>query len=70
MAPAAGCIPFAPGSLSADDTYAVTAYMQNLNGLLLDDAKLDQKTLPKIIMPNREGFVPDPEFSKTLPRRQ
>src|SRR5690348_16528387 len=37
----------APGSLSVDDTYAVTAYLLNLNGILPDDAKLDQVSLPK-----------------------
>ena len=54
----------APGSLSVDDTYAVTAYLLNLNGLLPNDAKLDQVSLPKVQMPNRDGFIPDPEFSK------
>lgn len=51
-----------PGSLSAEDTYAVTAYILNLNGLLPDDAKLDKDTLPKIKMPNRDGFIPDQVF--------
>ncbi len=52
----------APGSLSVDDTYAVVAYILNLNGLLPDDGKLDKETLPKIKMPNRDGFIPDPVF--------
>jgi S-disulfanyl-L-cysteine oxidoreductase SoxD len=52
-----------PGSLSADDTYAVAAYILNLNGILPEDGKLDRETLPKVQMPNREGFVPEPEFS-------
>ncbi len=54
----------APGSLSVDDTYAVTAYLLNLNGILPDDAKLDQVSLPKVQMPNRDGFIPEPEFRK------
>lgn len=54
----------APGSLSADDTYAVAAYILNLNGILPDDGKLDKDSLPKIRMPNRDGFIPEPEFSK------
>ena len=33
-----------------------------LNGLLPDDGKLDQESMPKIMMPNRDGFVPDPVF--------
>ncbi len=54
----------APGSLSVDDTYAVTAYLLNLNGILPDDAKLNQVSLPKVQMPNRDGFIPEPEFRK------
>jgi cytochrome c len=52
-----------PGSLSADDTYAVVAYILNLNGILPDEGELDRDTLPKVQMPNRDGFVPEPEFS-------
>ncbi len=52
----------APGSLDTDDTYSVAAYILNLNGLLPDDGKLDQESMPKIKMPNRDGFVPDPVF--------
>jgi cytochrome c len=52
----------APGSLSVDDTYAVAAYILSLNGILRFDGKLDRTSLPAIKMPNRDGFVPDPEF--------
>ena len=52
----------APGSLSVDDTYAVAAYILNLNGILPATGKLDKQSLPKIHMPNREGFIPEPEF--------
>jgi cytochrome c len=52
----------APGSLSVDDTYAVAAYILSLNGVLPADGKLDKNTLPAIKMPNRDGFIPDPEF--------
>ena len=52
----------APGSLSNDDTYAVAAYILSLNGILPADGKLDRESLPKIKMPNRNGFVPEPEF--------
>jgi hypothetical protein len=51
-----------PGSLSNDDTYAVAAYILSLNGIVPADGKLDRESLPKIKMPNRGGFVPDPEF--------
>jgi len=52
----------APGSLSNDDTYAVAAYILSLNGILPADGKLDRDSLPKVKMPNRDGFVPAPEF--------
>jgi cytochrome c len=51
-----------PGSLSTDDSYAVTAHILGLNGIIPADGKLDQDTLPKIKMPNRDGFIPDAVF--------
>lgn len=50
----------APRSLSDADTYAVVAYLLNLNGLVPDDAVLDAASLPAVRMPNRDGFVADP----------
>jgi cytochrome c len=44
-------------TLSADEVYAVSAYVLKLNGILSDDAILNEKTLPKVKMPNREGFI-------------
>lgn len=52
----------APGSLSNDDTYAVAAYILSLNGILPPDGKLDRESLPKVKMPNSDGFMPDPAF--------
>jgi cytochrome c len=52
----------APGMLNADDTYAVAAYILYLNGILREDGQLDRATLPKVQMPNRDGFIPEPEF--------
>ena len=49
-----------PSVMSANDVYAVTAYLLNLNGIIKDTDVLDAKTLPAIKMPNRDGFVPDP----------
>lgn len=54
-----------PGSLSIEDTYAVSAYILSLNGIIPSDGKLDRDSLPNIKMPNLDGFVPDAEFSKT-----
>jgi len=47
----------APQSLTPDEVYAVSAYVLFLNGILPEDAKLDPRSLPKVAMPNRDGFV-------------
>ncbi len=47
----------APQSLKDDEVYAVTAYLLSIDGVLPKDAVLDAKTLPKVKMPNRDGFV-------------
>ncbi len=47
----------APWSLQPDEVYALTAYLLHLNGILPADAELDRESLPKVEMPNRNGFV-------------
>ncbi len=47
----------APMSLSNDDYYAVTAYLLELNGILEPGSVVNAETLPKVRMPNRDGFV-------------
>jgi len=47
----------APQSLSADEAYALTAYILSVDGVVPKDAVLDQDSLPKVQMPNRDGFV-------------
>src|SRR6266700_1553294 len=49
-----------PGLLKPAEVYAVVAYILNLNGIIGTDQVMDAKTLPKVKMPNRDGFVPDP----------
>jgi S-disulfanyl-L-cysteine oxidoreductase SoxD len=49
-----------PGSLTPDETYAVTAFILYMNGVVEEKAELNEKTLPMLTMPNRDGFVPDP----------
>jgi cytochrome c len=60
----------APQTLSDDDAYAVVAYILSLNGIVSGDATLGRATLPLIRMPNRDGFVPDREFSMIRNSRQ
>jgi len=54
-------MPFsAPGSLTPDETYGVTAYLLFANGIISEEAVIDARTLPTVRMPNRDHFVPDP----------
>jgi len=55
-------MPFdSPGSLSADETYALTAYLLAQNGIIGETDRMDATTLPRTRMPNRENFTaPDP----------
>src|SRR5262245_2597144 len=46
-----------PHSLTNAETYALTAYLLHLNGVIAPDAVMDAKTLPKVQMPNRGNFV-------------
>ena len=51
-------MPFdAPKSLAPNEVYALTAYVLNLNDILPADAVVDQDSLPKLAMPNRDGFT-------------
>ena len=54
-------MPFhAPQSLKPDEVYGITAYLLFLNQIIPENEILDAKTLPKVVMPNRYGFISDP----------
>ena len=55
-----------PHTLTPDETYAVTAYLLALNGVIEQDAVMDATTLPKVVMPNRDNF----ESAYREPRRR
>jgi mono/diheme cytochrome c family protein len=44
-------------SLTNDEVYAVVAYILQLNGVVGENDTIDARTLPKVKMPNRDGFV-------------
>jgi S-disulfanyl-L-cysteine oxidoreductase SoxD len=53
-------MPFsAPGSLRDDEVYAVVAYILSESKIIGPTETMDAKTLPKVTMPNRDGFIPD-----------
>ena len=49
-----------PGTMTADEVYAATAYVLFLNGIIGEQDVLNQTTLPQVKMPNRDGFRSDP----------
>ncbi|AGK58062.1 cytochrome C class I [Hyphomicrobium denitrificans 1NES1] len=50
--------PAAPGSLSSDEIYALTAYLLAANKIIAESDEINALSLPKIKMPNRDGFIP------------
>ncbi len=54
-------MPFnAPGSLSDNDVYSVVAYILSDANIIKPGETMNASTLPKVAMPNRDGFEPDP----------
>ena len=48
----------APGTLSDDEVYALTAWLLVENGIIGADAAMNATTLPQVEMPARDVFVP------------
>ena len=46
------------GSLSANEVYALTAFLLFRNDIIKENDVMDAKSLPKVQMPNRYGFIP------------
>jgi cytochrome c len=49
-------------SLTANEVYAVTAYVLNLSDVVKAGTTLDEKSLPQLKMPNQNGFTTDHGF--------
>src|SRR5262249_28535373 len=47
----------APGSLTAQEVYALTAYLLAGNRLIGETDVIDAQTLPKVKMPNADNFI-------------
>jgi mono/diheme cytochrome c family protein len=58
-----------PSTLTPDEVYAVTAYVLFLNGIVGEQDVLNDTTLPKLQMPNRNGFVADPRPDLPLKKK-
>ena len=44
-------------SLTNDEVYAVVAYLLQLNGIVGENETINAQTLPRVQMPNRDGFM-------------
>lgn len=49
-----------PGSLTDDQIYAVSAYILAEGDIIGKDEVMNAETLPAVVMPNHDGFIPDP----------
>jgi S-disulfanyl-L-cysteine oxidoreductase SoxD len=59
------------GSLTPDEVYALTAFLLFKNGVIQEDDVMDAQSLPKVNMPNREGYaLPREEWKHGTPRLQ
>ena len=48
-----------PRSLTPDEVYSLVAYLLWRNDIIAEDVVMDAATLPAIVMPARDRFVPD-----------
>jgi mono/diheme cytochrome c family protein len=58
-----------PGILSPDQVYALTAFLLHANNIIPADLSLTETTLPRVQMPNRDGFIADPRPDVAPARR-
>ena len=49
----------APGTLTADEVYSVTAYLLFANRIIDEQTVMDARSLPKVVMPAKRQFIPD-----------
>ena len=50
------------GYLTPDEVYSLTAYLLHINGIIGETDLMDAKALREVRMPNRDGYVPPPEW--------
>ena len=56
------------GTLTADEVYALTAYLLYINGVIPEDQTLDAQSLPKVKMPIGDAYASLPEWKPRTPR--
>src|SRR5712675_2644072 len=58
------------GTLTADEVYALTAYLLFLNKVIPEDEVLDKQSLPKVKMPIGDDYARLPDWKPGTPRLQ
>jgi cytochrome c len=56
------------GTLTADEVYALTAYLLFINDVIREDEVLDAQSLPKVKMPIGSDYASLPEWKPKTPR--
>jgi cytochrome c len=55
------------GTLKPDEVYALVAFLLYKNGVIQETDVLDAQSLPKVKMPNRDGYA-IPDWKPGMPR--
>jgi len=56
------------GTLTADETYAITAYLLYVNKVIPENLVLDKESLPKVKMPIGKNYADLPDWKPKTPR--
>ena len=56
------------GTLTADEVYALTAYLLYINDVIPEDETLDAQSLPKVKMPIGDKYASLPDWKPRTPR--
>ena len=56
------------GTLTPNEVYALTAFLLYKNGVIKEDEIMDAQSLPKVKMPNGNGYALPPEWKHGEPR--
>ena len=58
------------GTLTPNQVYALTAFLLYKNDIIKEDEVMNAQSLPKVKMPNHDGFALPPEWKHGTPRLQ
>ena len=58
------------GTLTPNEVYGLTAFLLYKNDVIKEDEVMDAQSLPKVKMPNRDGFALPPAWKHGTPRLQ